>query len=129
MPFYLFENEDSGEVKEFFVKISDIKNFSPGIGWRRVYTVPYVSTDSNIDPYSPKDFIEKTRSKKGTIGDLFDKSRELSEARGGEKRDPVVKQFFSDYEKTKGIKHACQIQAEKKEKLTENLKKFGVSSK
>lgn len=128
MPIYIFENVKTGEVKEFFLSMDKISSFSPGKHWKRIYTAPNVSMDSKINPYSSKDFVEKTRNKKGTIGDLLDRSRELSEARGGEKKDPVLKKYFKEYEKQKGIKHANQIKSEKKEKLQKNLKKFGISS-
>lgn len=128
MPTYLFENETSGEVKEVFLAASEIKNFSPGDGWKRVYTVPHLSTDTRINPFSSGDFIQKTKNKKGTIGDILDKSRELSLARGGENNDPVLKKYYKDYEKEKGVKHANQILSSKKEEAKKSLKKIGIST-
>jgi hypothetical protein len=128
MPIYLFENEESGEVKEFIVSVKEIKGFSPGDGWKRIYTAPNVAIDTRINAFSPKEFAQKTKNKKGTIGDLLDRSRELSAARGGEKNDPVLKKYYKNYEKEKGIKHANEILSNKKEKIKQNLKKRGIST-
>jgi len=127
MPIYLFENKITGEVKEFLVPLREIGNFFPGKEWQRIYTVPNISVDSSIDAYNAKDFVNKTRNKKETIGDLLDRSRELSEKRGGQSSDPVLKNYFSSYEKEKGVKHANQIALEKKQKIKELAKKRKIS--
>ena len=127
MPLYVFENSETGEVKEFLVPVNEIKAFSPGEGWGRVYTAPNVSVDSKIDPYSSRDFVEKTKNKKGTVGDLFDKSKELSEKRGGDSSDPILKKYFKSYEQDKGVKHSGQIALEKKEKIKEVAEKKKIS--
>lgn len=127
MPIYLFQNKNTGEIKEFLVPMKEIGSFFPGKEWQRVYTAPNVSVDSNINPYSSKDFVEKTRNKKETIGDLFDRSKELSEKRGGISSDPVLKNYFKSYEKEKGVKHANQIALEKKEKIKEIAKSKKIS--
>lgn len=127
MPIYIFQNKNTGEVKEFLLSMKEIGSFFVGKDWQRVYTAPNVSVDSNINPHSSKDFVEKTRNKKGTIGDLFDKSRELSEKRGGASSDPVLKNYFNSYEKEKGVRHANQIALEKKEKIKEIAKSKKIS--
>ena len=129
MPLYLFENPETKEVVEILQGMNEEHKYSnrDGLEYIRLYTAPFYSIDSRIDPYSSKDFAEKTRNKKGTIGDLLNESKELSEKRGGQSNDPVLKTFLSSYEKDKGVKHSSQIKNEKIEKANKKLKKFGVS--
>lgn len=128
MPTYLYKHPETDEVVEVFQGINDLHSFSQnGIQFERVYCVPNMSIDSRIDPYNSKSFIEKTRNKKGTIGDLLKESRELSEKRGGEKSDPIKNQFYKNYEKENGVKHSSQVSFEKTQKANEKLKKIGIS--
>jgi hypothetical protein len=129
MPFYLFKNPITKEIVEVFQAMKDEHIFidSNGIEYERIYTIPQASIDSKIDAFSSSDFVEKTRNKKGTIGDLWQASRELSEKRGGSANDPVKEKFYKNYAKEHGVKHADQIKKEKKDKAKENLKKLGFS--
>lgn len=130
MPIYVFENTETKEIKEVFLPINSDKKYYGDSGtekdWVRVYLPPNISLDTKIDPYSSSDFVKKTAQKKGTIGDLIDKSKELSEARGGSNSDPVLKKYFSDYVSKNGVKHTAQIKSEKKEKAKEKIKKMGI---
>ena len=107
MPIYLYHNDTSGETKEVFQRMNDVHEYEEdGIKWRRLFTCPMASIDTKIDPDSPKQFLDKTGNKKGTMGDLMDLSAELSSKRerGGE--DPVKRKFFDDYKtKNKGQRH------------------------
>lgn len=129
MPIYLFQNPNTGEVVEVFQAMKDDHIFidNDGLKYKRLFTSPNYAIDSKIDPFSSKDFAEKTRNKKGTIGDLLNQSKELSEKRGGESNDPVLKNYLSSYQAEKGVKHSSQIKKEKLEKANKKLKKFGVS--
>jgi hypothetical protein len=129
MPIYLFQNPKTKEIVEVFQTMKENHVFfnKEGLEYSRVFTVPNASIDTSINPFSSKDFVEKTANKSGTIGDLLDKSKELSEKRGGQVNDPVMKNYFSNYQKEKGIKHASEIKIEKQKKAKEKLKKFGVS--
>jgi len=129
MPIYLFQNPNTGEVIEVFQAMKDDHTFidKDGLKYKRLFTSPNYAIDSKIDPFSSKDFAEKTRNKKGTIGDLLNQSKELSEKRGGESNDPVLKNYLSSYQAEKGVKHSSQIKKEKLEKANKKLKKFGVS--
>ena len=74
--------------------------------WRRVYTSPNASIDTKIDPFSRKQFVDKTGNKKGTLGDLWDRSAELSKERteiAG--HDEVKEKFLKDYKKDTGKEH------------------------
>lgn len=90
--------------------MNDEHSFSEGgIVWKRVFTVPQASIDTKIDPFSRKDFVDKTANKKGTMGGMMDLSAELSEARAEKTghEDPVKRQLFNDYEKKNNKKHVA----------------------
>lgn len=52
-----------------------------GVSWERVFTIPSTSIDTEINAFSESDFAEKTAKKNYTVGDLWDKSAELSSKR------------------------------------------------
>jgi hypothetical protein len=129
MPIYTFENPNTGEIVDVIQSMNDDHVYTDenGLNYTRVYYSPNTAIDSQFDAFSSKDFAEKTRSKKGTIGDLINKSKELSEKRGGAGNDPVLKNFYSSYQKDNGVKHSNEIKSEKLEKANNKLKKFGIS--
>jgi len=78
-----------------------------GVAWDRVWVNPNTSIDTQIDPWSTKDFVDKTKNKGGTLGDLFDKSAELSRKRASENGgvDPIKRKSEKTYSKDrKGLK-------------------------
>lgn len=112
MPLYVYFNSQTDEYKEIIQKMNDVHEYSGENGdettWKRVFFVPNASFDSKIDPFKASEFARKTGSKKGTYGDLLDKSAELSQQRaditGG--ADPVKAKYFENYSKTRrGGKH------------------------
>lgn len=112
MPLYIYLNSETQEYVEIFQKMSDVHEYFGENGdettWKRVFTIPTASFDSKIDPFKASEFARKTGSKKGTYGDLLDKSAELSQQRadiaGGV--DPVKAKYFEDYSKARrGGKH------------------------
>lgn len=109
MPQYIFCNPlQEDQTVEVFFHMNDKKFYidENGVEWRRVFTVPQASIDSDIDPNNRQEFARRA-AKYSTIGDLADKSRELSEKRKSKEGfDPVEKKFFSDYSAArKGAKH------------------------
>lgn len=106
MPQYLYRNEETQEIKEVFQGINDKHEyFEGGVEWKRVFTVPNVGVDTKVDAFSNKAYVEKTGNMKGTIGDLLDYSKELSDKRAESRDgvDPVKKKFESDYKKKTGV--------------------------
>ena len=104
MPEYIYENPETGEQVTVLQSVHEEHIYEiDGVVYDRVYTLPNTSIDTKIDPDSASDFREKA---KGTIGDLWDQSKELSEKREARHgQDPVKKKFFEDYSKTrKGAK-------------------------
>jgi len=109
MPEYLFENPDTGEIISITQGINEEHAYSKeGKIFNRVFTVPNASVDSDPDPFSARRFTEKTKDMKGTMGDMWDYSAELSQkrkqARGGE--DPIRKKAEKNYsKKRKGMEY------------------------
>jgi len=102
MPIYVYKHPETDECREIFQGMNDEHVYSEeGVEWQRVFLSPNASIDSSIDPFSKKQFIDATENKKGTIGDMMDMSKELSEKRaekiGG--KDPVKEKFYDNYAK------------------------------
>lgn len=112
MPLYTFQK--NSKIKDFFFNSSEVVSIGAtvdieGETWTRIPVNPNVQIDSieKININDPKKFAEVTGKKKGTVGSLFDLSKELSEKRaernGGE--DPVAKEFEKNHaKKRKGKK-------------------------
>ena len=83
-----------------------------GLEWDRELSSPQLNTQGSIDPWNSNDFVNKTADMKGTVGDLLDKSSELSSQRAQENSgvDPLKKKYYENYSKErKGAKHLDQI--------------------
>lgn len=91
MPYYIFKHPNKELYTEIKQQINEEHIYvdENGIKWDRIFTSPKISIDSKIDPYSSKAFIQKT-NKNGTLGELYDLSKEMSEKRGGKKNDPML---------------------------------------
>ncbi len=100
MAIYVFENPNTGETIELSFGMNDKKSYidQNGVEWERVYFPTLFAFDTKIDPHDSKAFVKKT-DKAGTIGDIMDLSKEMSERRGGKKNDPVKKEFSKDWKK------------------------------
>jgi hypothetical protein len=109
MPEYLFENPETGEVISVIQGIDEEHAYSEkGKEFSRVFTVPNASVDGDIDPFSAQQFTEKTKNMKGSMGDMWDYSAELSQKRKEthDGVDPIRKKAEADYsKKRKGMKY------------------------
>ena len=109
MPEYLFENPDTGEIISITQGIDEEHAYSEKDKvFNRVFTVPNASIDSDVDPFSAQQFTEKTKNMKGTMGDIWDYSAELSAKRKKDNNgvDPVREKAEKKYSKKRqGIKH------------------------
>ena len=111
MPQYSYRNEVTGEVKDVFQRMDEEHIYEEnGVQWKRVFISPQtrVSSFSSLDPNSYQEFsnwIDK--GKGGSVGDLWDASKELSEKRESQKgTDEIKKSSLADYSKTRnGISH------------------------
>ena len=107
MPLYVFKHPKTGEQIEIVQKMDEEHIYidKNGLKWERIWSIPNASTDSQIDG-SKENFMEYTKNKKGTLGDLWDASREASEKRIKKYgKDPVKEKHFKKFKKEKGIKH------------------------
>lgn len=140
MPLYPFQHPKTGKIKDVFVSLKepdDKRRFhldDKGVKWKRVLEAPMIAVDTKINPYSEKEFREKTYAKKGeTLGSMFDRSKELSDQRASKNQgvDPVQEKYFKDYRKRKrGTPHTAELkrnQGKAKEHLDKGLKALGVS--
>ena len=113
MPVFIFQHPNTEEILEVVQKISEPHKYvdNEGVEWNRVFTVPHASVPflGTIDPNCEKDFTYKTGKTSGTVGDLWDMSKELSDKRKSQNDnnvDPIKKENFKNYsKKRKGIKH------------------------
>ena len=133
MALYLYENVETGEVREVVQGMNDVHEYYGEDGtevglWRRVYVNPNMSTDTKLDPFSPESFVTSTVGKKDSYGDLFQRSAEASAMRaekaGGV--DPVKQKTYDDYRKmTNGKAHPEQMKDNFK-KAVEKADKKGI---
>lgn len=121
MPEYIFVHPVTKEIKAVIQRMNEEHSLldSDGTRWERVFEAPNTSIDTKWDANNPKDFINKTKEKKGTVGDLFDKSKELSEKRAQKYgADPVKQKYYKQYSKDRnGISHPDIKKQETKSKL------------
>jgi hypothetical protein len=106
---YIFEHPKTGEIIELVQRMKEEHKYTDeeGVRWKRVYTSPGATIDTHINNFSNKEFVDKTRGKGMTMGQLWDESAEASKKR--EKtlgKDPVKEKYFKDYSKRRsGMKH------------------------
>lgn len=130
MAIYIFQNpQNENDIIEIIMSVNDSHEFSKdGIKWNRIFTVPNasVSSSTNLNPNDSKAFVELTKNKKGSYGDLLDLSKELSQKREKQMgKDAIREQNFKEYsDKRNGKIHPIQ----RKEKL-DKLKKEGIKLK
>ena len=110
MPEYLYSDpEDPKKVVAVIQGMNEKHVYeSDGKAWNREYTIPKASIDTQIDPFSEKQFVQKTDGKVGSMGDLWDRSAELSKKReeASGTQDPVRKKYLESYSnKRKGMAH------------------------
>lgn len=101
MPIYIYQNPKNKKIIEIIQSIHDNHEYidKDGLKWNRIFTAPQLNTDGTLKgDCSESQFSEYTKKQKGTIGDLWDRSKELSEKR--EKiygKDPVKTKFLKDW--------------------------------
>ena len=110
MSIYIFENPRTGEIKELSQKMSDEHVYidEEGLEWKRLWTPINFSIDGKINPWSKNSFETSTQDKNYTLGEMWDRSAEMSAARADKEGgvDPVAEQWKKDYsKKRKGTKY------------------------
>lgn len=126
MPTYLFANpENENDIIEVVQAINEdhSKHIKDGKIYLRIFTIPNMAVDTICDPNSASDFVKVT-NKKGTIGELMDRSAELSAKRADKDGlDPVKEKFYENYSKTRAGSVHPEV---KKRKLKEKAAKAGI---
>lgn len=120
MPLYVYEHPQTQDSIELLQGMNDPHEYidDEGVEWNRVFFVPNASFDTQVDPHSQSDFLKATANKKGTVGDMMDYSKELSEKRSdSEGKDPVREKFLRNYEKNTGRKHNSESRVYESKKV------------
>lgn len=124
MPLYTYKRESTGETIEIIQGMNDVHEYYGQSGdendWKRVFHAPQASIDTKIDANSSKAFLDRTRSKKGTLGDMLDYSKELSNKRADQNGgvDPIKQKYFEKYSKERrGAKHPEQMKTYESDKV------------
>ena len=117
MPIYTYFRESTEEFVDVFQGMNDLHEYKGVDGteedWKRVYYSPQMALDTQIDPFSSKQFNDRTRDKKGTMGHLLDYSAEMSDKRASQAGgiDPVKQKYFDNYAKERrGARHNLEKQ-------------------
>ena len=108
MPIYLFKHPDTNETVEVVQKMLETHAYidDKGTEWERVWVNPNAGVNCKLDG-SVESFMKYTENKKGTMGDIWDASKEASEIRESKgDKDKVKEKYFKEYsEKRRGLKH------------------------
>ena len=81
-----------------------------GVRFERLFTIPSASIDQNID--TAQKFVEKTANMRGTLGEIWDYSQELSDKRAKDNGgvDPIREKAENSYsKKRRGMKYKSKI--------------------
>lgn len=111
MPIYIFENPSTGEIKEVVQRMNDdhVHIDDSGQEWKRVWVPFNFSIDGKINPWSKEEFNTAAENKNYTLGEMWDRSAEMSAARAEKEGgvDPVAREWKKDYsKKRKGAKYS-----------------------
>jgi hypothetical protein len=117
MPLYTYQKLSTGETIDIIQSMNDVHEYHGENGnekdWIRIFHIPQASIDTKQDPFSSNEYLNVTKNKKGTYGDLLNYSQELSNKRadiaGGS--DPIKENYYKNYSKQRrGAKHPDKIQ-------------------
>jgi hypothetical protein len=123
MPIFLYRNPNTNEIREIVQSVHEEHIFidKDGLKWEREFTIPNASIDTQIDANNPNDFVNKTANKRGTLGEILDKSKELSEKREKQLgKDPIKTAMYKKYKDERGKSHP-QERREKVKEMTKNV--------
>ena len=127
MGLYLFQHPKTGEVKEIIQKMNDTHVYiENGENWVRLFLSSNFAVDSQIkNPFSEKEFVQKTGKKVMSQQDYWDVSKEQSTKRTQKSgADPVLSSYYSKWSQRRKnkVKHPDIRHTE----IKENLNKAGV---
>ena len=127
MATYTFQHPKTGKTIEIVQPMNEKHIYvdQDGLEWARVWHPVSFAFDTKVDPHDPKAFVKKTE-KGGTIGDIMDLSKEMSERRGGDKNDEVKVKNTKEKEKKLNEKRLSNLREERKKQF-EEFKKLDKS--
>jgi hypothetical protein len=103
MPLYTYINPKTKQTIDIVQSVHDDHIYidDKGLQWQRVFTVPEVNTHGTLKAETTdKQFSEYTKNQKGKMGDLWDRSAELSEKRKKiYGQDPVKNKYYKNWSK------------------------------
>lgn len=105
MPLYIFKHPNKEEYIEILQGMNEEHSYiKDGVKWERQFTSPEISSQKITNPWDKNAFVNQTGNSKGTIGDMMDRSKEMSEMRAKENGgiDPMRQKKFKEYSKTRG---------------------------
>ena len=121
MPSYVYKHPRKGKYVEVIQTMTEQHIYidSFGVNWDRVFVSPQALIKDYIDPFSGEQYVEATKNKKGSVGDLQDLSEELYHKRmksSPDGRDKVIDAFYDSWSKKRcGRKHPEDTRVKKKE--------------
>lgn len=102
---YLFQHPVSKEVIEVEQSMNEAHIYidEGGVEWDRIFTIPNAFITEKINPYCPNQFMNKTNGHRQKLGDLYDRSQELSAIRAEKNGgiDPLKAQADINYSKSR----------------------------
>jgi len=108
MPEYLYQHPTDGKTICLIQRINDKHEYidAKGVKWNRIFTAPQINAQEKLSVNSTeKDFVRVTSSQRGNVGDLFDRSEELSDKRKKVYgKDPIKNEYFKNWSKKRGGK-------------------------
>ena len=104
MPIYIYQHPKTLKTIEIHQSIKATHEYidDHGVKWNRIFTTPELNTGGSPQAHwNEKDFSEYTGKRKGTMGDLWDQSAELSEKRKKiyVGKDPIKEKYKKDWSK------------------------------
>jgi hypothetical protein len=103
MPLYTYIHPETEETIDVVQSAHEDHVYidKDGIRWERVFFAPEINTKGTLKAESTsEEFSRFTKDTKGTYGDLWDRSAELSEKRKKlYGKDPVKEKYFKDWSK------------------------------
>ncbi len=113
MPLYLYKNPSNGKIVSVLQSMNEEHTYSEnGIKHERVFTIPNAQIDTEFDLNSSSKFVEKTGKMKGTLGEIWDYSQELSDKRAAQNggTDPMREKAEEKYsKKRRGMKYKSKV--------------------
>jgi len=103
MPVYTYIHPETEETIDIVQSVHEHHIYidKNGIEWKRVFFPPEINTQGTLKAdCSAKEFSEFTKNKKGTLGDMFDRSAELSDKRKKiYGKDPIKEKYYDTWSK------------------------------